>query len=114
MSDSIIDTSKMSEGQRAALELAESSRDTRELSGFAASVFDGAPDFATIFPFPVQSPEDKEEGDVFLKKLRTFLDEERFRIPYSKVSRKWERWASRSHRNTVGLAFRRRTTPAPP
>lgn len=75
MSDSIIDTSKMSEGQRAALELAESSRDMRELSGFAASIFDGAPDFATIFPFPVQSPEDKGEGDAFLKKLRTFLDE---------------------------------------
>ena len=33
MTDSIIDTSKMSEGQRAALELAESSRDTRELLG---------------------------------------------------------------------------------
>jgi hypothetical protein len=31
MSDSIIDTSKMPEGQRAALELADSSRDSREL-----------------------------------------------------------------------------------
>ncbi len=75
MSDSIIDTSKMSEGQRAALELAESSRDTRELSGFAASVFDGAPDFSSIFPFPTQSASDLREGDAFLKKLRTFLDE---------------------------------------
>ena len=76
MSDSIIDTSKMSEGQRAALELAESSRDTRELSGFAASVFDGAPDFGTIFPFPIQSSSDRANGDIFLKKLRSFLDEE--------------------------------------
>jgi alkylation response protein AidB-like acyl-CoA dehydrogenase len=75
MSDSIIDTSRMSEGQRAALELAESSRDTRELSGFAAGIFDGAPDFSTIFPFPVQPNVDKGEGDAFLKKLRTFLDE---------------------------------------
>lgn len=75
MSDSIIDTSKMSEGQRAALELAESSRDTRELSGFAASIFNGAPDFSAIFPFPEQTSGDKGEGDVFLKKLRTFLDE---------------------------------------
>ncbi|WP_193214666.1 acyl-CoA dehydrogenase family protein [Luteolibacter marinus] len=74
MHDSIIDTSKMSEGQRAALELAESSRDTRELSGFAASIFDGIPDFETVFPFPVQSTADKEKGDAFLSKLRTFLD----------------------------------------
>ena len=73
MSDSIIDTTKMSEGQRAALELAESSRDTRELSGFAASLFDGAPDFSIIFPFPTQSPEDREKGDAFLGKLKAFL-----------------------------------------
>ena len=74
MSDSIIDTTKMSEGQRAALELAESSRDTRELSGFAASLFDGAPDFSVIFPFPTQSPEDREKGDAFLGKLKAFLE----------------------------------------
>ena len=75
MSDSIIDTSKMSTGERAALELAESSRDTRELSGFAASLFDGTPDFGLLFPFPLQSAEDKAKGDVFLDKLRKFLDE---------------------------------------
>ena len=75
MSDSIIDTTKMSEGQRAALELAESSRDTRELSGFAASIFDGSPDFSTIFPFPVQPEDDRKKGDEFLQKLRTFLSE---------------------------------------
>jgi len=76
MSDSIIDTSHMSEGQRAALELAESSRDTRELSGFAASIFDGAPDFSIIFPFPVQPVNDREKGDAFIGKLRTFLENE--------------------------------------
>ncbi|MFD2255792.1 acyl-CoA dehydrogenase family protein [Luteolibacter algae] len=75
MSDSMIDTSKMSEGQRAALELAESSRDMRELSGFAASLFDGAPDFSIVFPFPTQPAEDREQGDAFLEKLRDFLDE---------------------------------------
>lgn len=74
MSDSIIDTTNMSEGQRVALELAESSRDTRELSGFAASLFDGAPDFSIIFPFPVQSAEDRAEGDLFLEKLSAFLE----------------------------------------
>jgi alkylation response protein AidB-like acyl-CoA dehydrogenase len=72
---SIIDTTKMSAGQRAALELAESSRDSRELSGFAASLFDGSPDFRTLFPFPVQSESDRAEGDAFLQKLGTFLRE---------------------------------------
>lgn len=75
MSASIIDTSKMSAGQRAALELAESSRDTRELSGFAASIFDGAPDFSLLFPFPVQPAEDRAAGDAFLAKLGDFLRE---------------------------------------
>jgi len=73
MSDSIIDTTKMSAGQQAALELAESSRDSRELSGFAASLFDGSPDFSTLFPFPLQSAEDKAAGDAFLDKLGSFL-----------------------------------------
>lgn len=73
MHDSLIDTSKMTAGQRAALELAESSRDTRELSGFAASIFDGSPDFSLIFPFPVQAAADRAEGDDFLEKLATFL-----------------------------------------
>ncbi len=72
---SIIDTTKMSAGQRAALELAESSRDSRELSGFAASIFDGSADFRTLFPFPVQSEGDRAEGDAFLQKLGTFLRE---------------------------------------
>ena len=75
MSDSLIDTSKMSTGERAALELAESSRDMRELSGFAASLFDGAPDFGALFPFPEQAAEDKAEGNVFLGRLRKFLEE---------------------------------------
>lgn len=74
--DSIIDTSKMSAGQRAALEMAEASRDTRELSGFAASLFNGDPDFRLVFPFPLQSQEDRDQGDAFLRKLDRFLDEE--------------------------------------
>ncbi|MBX3739890.1 MAG: acyl-CoA dehydrogenase family protein [Akkermansiaceae bacterium] len=71
---SIIDTSKMSEGQRAALEMAEASRDSRELSGFAASLFDGAPEFGRIFPFPVQGQQDRDEGDAFISKMKAFLD----------------------------------------
>ncbi|SHJ21851.1 hypothetical protein SAMN02745181_1479 [Rubritalea squalenifaciens DSM 18772] len=74
MSKTIIDTSKMSEGQRAALEMAEDSRDTREISGFAGPLFLGEADFSRIAPFPAQSAKDKEEGDVFLKKLSDYLE----------------------------------------
>ncbi|MFD0892317.1 acyl-CoA dehydrogenase family protein [Luteolibacter ambystomatis] len=68
-----LDTSKMSSGQRAAMELAESSRDTRELSGFAASIFDGKADFSLACPFPMQPQEDRTQGDAFLDLLRDFL-----------------------------------------
>ncbi|MDX1680842.1 MAG: acyl-CoA dehydrogenase family protein [Akkermansiaceae bacterium] len=76
MSDTMIDTSKMSEGQRAALELAESSRDARELSGFAASIFDGRPQLGQLFPFPIQPRTDREAGDAFLGRLGEFLANE--------------------------------------
>lgn len=72
--DSIIDTSKMSAGERAALEMAEASRDHREVTGFAASLFTGHPDFRRIAPFPAQSIEDRDQGDAFLRKLEHFLE----------------------------------------
>ncbi len=71
-----IDTSQLSEGQRRALEMAESSRDSRETSGLAAALFAGDPDFRTILPFPEQSEADCNEGDAFLQKLEKFMDEE--------------------------------------
>ena len=70
---SLIDTSKMSREKRAALEMAEASRDRRALSGFAASLFTGHPDFRAIIPFPAQSLEDQDQGDAFLDKLDEFL-----------------------------------------
>jgi alkylation response protein AidB-like acyl-CoA dehydrogenase len=63
----------MSRGQRSALEMAESSRDQRALSGFAASLFDGHPEFESIAPFPEQTNEDRDQGNAFLKKLERFL-----------------------------------------
>jgi len=73
---SLIDTSNMSAGQKAAMEMAEDSRDKREISGFAGALFMGNPDFSRIAPFPTQSIEDKDQGDTFLRKLRTFLKEQ--------------------------------------
>ncbi len=71
---SVIDTSKMSEGKRAALDLAESSRDPLDERGsFASNLFVGRFDFDRIFPYPAQSAEDRAKGDPFLKELRDYL-----------------------------------------
>jgi alkylation response protein AidB-like acyl-CoA dehydrogenase len=71
---SVIDTSKMSEGQRAALEMTEAARDTTTgMVGFVGKLFMGSCDFAKVHPFPEQSPHDRDQGDAFLSRLETFL-----------------------------------------
>src|SRR6266852_3991783 len=73
---SVIDTSKMSKGQREALELAEASRDPLDDRGsFASNLFIGRYDFDRIHPFPEQSADDRAAGDPFLQKLETYLRE---------------------------------------
>src|SRR5947208_1216667 len=70
----VIDTSKMSAGKAAALELAESSRDPLDERGsFASNLFIGRYDFDRIFPYPAQSAEDRAKGDPFLKQLHEYL-----------------------------------------
>src|SRR5678816_2483418 len=71
----VIDTSKMSKGQREALELAEASRDPLDERGsFASNLFIGRYDFARIFPYAAQSEEDRVKGEPFLKQLREYLE----------------------------------------
>src|SRR6516162_9563733 len=73
---SVIDTSKMSEGKRAALELAEASRDPLDERGsFASNLFIGRYDFDRIFPYPEQSEQDRAAGEEFLTSLRKYLKE---------------------------------------
>src|ERR1041385_621916 len=73
---SVIDTSKMSKGQREALELAEASRDPLDDRGsFASNLFIGRYDFSRIHPFPEQSEEDRAAGEDFLASLRKYLRE---------------------------------------
>jgi alkylation response protein AidB-like acyl-CoA dehydrogenase len=75
-SASVIDTSKMSKGQREALELAESSRDPLDDRGsFASNLFIGRYDFSRIHPYPIQSAEDRAAGEEFLGKLANYLRE---------------------------------------
>ena len=70
----VIDTSKMSAGKAAALELAESSRDPLDERGsFASNLFIGRFDFDRIFPFPNQSAEDAAAAEEFLAELRSYL-----------------------------------------
>jgi alkylation response protein AidB-like acyl-CoA dehydrogenase len=71
---SVIDTSKMSKGQREALELAEASRDPLDDRGsFASNLFIGRYDFSRIYPFPAQNAEDQQAGEAFLQKLENYL-----------------------------------------
>lgn len=70
----LIDTSKMSAGQRAALELTEAAREAATAS-FASRMFMGELDLSEISPFPEQSREDRDQGDAFLQRLESFLRE---------------------------------------
>jgi alkylation response protein AidB-like acyl-CoA dehydrogenase len=73
---SVIDTSKMNEGQRAALEMTEAARDlTSEQGSFAGGLFMGRCDLNRVYPFPEQNPTDKDQGDAFLERLESFLRE---------------------------------------
>jgi alkylation response protein AidB-like acyl-CoA dehydrogenase len=73
---SVIDTSKMSAGKAAALELAESSRDPLDERGsFASNLFIGRFDFDRIFPYPKQSVEDAALAEGFLAELKNYLRE---------------------------------------
>ena len=73
---SVIDTSKMSKGQREALELTESSRDPLDDRGsFASNLFVGRYDFNRIHPYPEQALEDRAAGQPFLEKLENYLRE---------------------------------------
>ena len=76
VSSSVIDTSKMSAGKAAALELAESSRDPLDERGsFASNLFIGRYDFGRIFPYPAQTDEDRAKGEPFLNELENYLRE---------------------------------------
>ncbi len=73
---SVIDTSKMSSAQRAALEMTEAARDTPGARrGFCGGLFLGHFNLAALHPYPRQSPEDRDQGGAFLGPLEKFLCE---------------------------------------
>lgn len=70
----MIDTSKMSAGQRAALEMTEAAREPeRNRTTYASGLFMGETRFSEVFPFPEQSHEDRDQGDAFLHRLGDYL-----------------------------------------
>ncbi|HZF00914.1 MAG TPA: acyl-CoA dehydrogenase family protein, partial [Methylomirabilota bacterium] len=70
-----IDTSKMSAGQRAAIELTEAARMATHGKTFLSGLFMGEFNLAGISPFPAQSADDRERGNGFLQKLEALLRE---------------------------------------
>lgn len=65
---------KMSHEKRAALELAEASRQAEwHYPSFVREIFHGKLPWNLIHPFPEQSPEDKKIGTEYLQKLKEFL-----------------------------------------
>lgn len=74
-SGTVMDTSKMSAGQREALELTEAAREAGSIAGLGNSLFMGRPDWKNVWPFPGQSAEDRDQGAAFLQRLERFLRE---------------------------------------
>ncbi|MDP3804216.1 MAG: acyl-CoA dehydrogenase family protein, partial [Candidatus Omnitrophota bacterium] len=65
---------RMGKEKKESLELAESSRQEKwQKFSFVAGLFRGVTHWDLIHPSPEQPKQDKEEGDVFLKKLEEFL-----------------------------------------
>jgi alkylation response protein AidB-like acyl-CoA dehydrogenase len=74
--DSVIDTSRMSPEQRAALELTESAREAAAAErGLVGGLFMGRVHWDALHPFPTQRAEDRDQGDAFLERLGNFLRE---------------------------------------
>lgn len=71
----IIDTSKMSAGQRDALEVTESARESAWVNpSFVGDMFMGTFNPERLDPFPQQSPEDKAIGDKIVKEVISYLE----------------------------------------
>jgi alkylation response protein AidB-like acyl-CoA dehydrogenase len=72
----MFDAMKMSAGKRAALDVAESARESDwKFPSFVAQLFEGKFDWKLLHPYPAQSAEDKKIGDEFCAKMEIFLKE---------------------------------------
>jgi alkylation response protein AidB-like acyl-CoA dehydrogenase len=84
----VIDTSKMSAEQRAALELTEAARETPEAKrSFSADLFMGRFNLKALHPYPQQSVEDRDQGDAFLHRMQDLLE---YRVDPDEIDRTGE------------------------
>src|SRR4051812_19841061 len=74
--ETVIDTSKMSQAQREALELTEAARTVTSYRSFAGDLFMGRFGVGHVYPFPLQPPLDIEAGRPFLTELNRILKHE--------------------------------------
>jgi alkylation response protein AidB-like acyl-CoA dehydrogenase len=70
---SVIDMSKMSEGQRAALQVTEAARESHDDPSFVAHLFMGRWRPDKLHPFTDVAPEEKVRADQFLAELGAYL-----------------------------------------
>jgi alkylation response protein AidB-like acyl-CoA dehydrogenase len=73
---STIDTSKMSQGQREALEVTEAARAESGYRSFVGDLFMGRFNLGQLYPFPLQSAADIAAGQPFLDELQKILRDE--------------------------------------
>lgn len=67
---------KIGKDERAALEIAETSRQSEwKRSSFLRNLYEGRFRWDLVHPFPEQTPEDKQKGDVYLASLEKLLRE---------------------------------------
>lgn len=72
----VMDTSKMNEGERQAMEMAEAAREKHwAKDSFVAQLFMGTLAFGMISPFPAQSEDERKEGDAFVAELSKYMKE---------------------------------------
>lgn len=72
----LVDTSQMSKGAIAAMEIAEQNRQEEWSNrSFVAQLFMGNCDMGMVFPFPEQSVEEKKIGDDFIAALSSYMAE---------------------------------------
>lgn len=72
----VIDTSKMSQAQREALELTEAARAPAQHRSFAGDLFMGRFSLQHVYPFPLQEARDVDAGRAFLAELNRVLRDE--------------------------------------
>lgn len=70
---SVIDMSKMSEGQRAALQATEAARESHDELSFAAHLFMGRFSLGKLYPLTGLDAEEQERAERFLSELGEFL-----------------------------------------